>query len=125
MFHARHKPLCLTFLLLSACQLRAQQPLSLSVDLRDVLMGEIAYQAGFGPRMKILAVNGQPFARTTLQQAMDAAKTTMTPIDFKVDNTGVISDLHLDYHDGQRHPVLERIPNTLDRIAEILQPMSK
>jgi predicted metalloprotease with PDZ domain len=93
--------------------------------ISDVLMGEIAYQAGFGPGMKILAVNGQPFARGTLQQAIDAAKTTTTPIDFKVDNTGVISDLRLDYHGGQKHPVLERVPNTPDRIAEILQPMSR
>jgi predicted metalloprotease with PDZ domain len=93
--------------------------------ISDVLMGEIAYQAGFGPGMKILAVNGQPFARATLQQAIDAAKTTTTPIDFKVDNTGVISDLRLDYHGGQRHPVLERVPNTPDRIAQILQPMSR
>ena len=93
--------------------------------ISDVLMGEIAYQAGFGPGMKILAVNGQPFARATLQQAIDAAKTTTTPIDFKVDNTGVISDLRLDYHGGQRHPVLERVPNTPDRIAEILRPMSR
>jgi len=93
--------------------------------ISDVLMGEIAYQAGFGPGMKILAVNGQPFARATLQQAIDVAKTTTTPIDFKVDNTGVISDLRLDYHGGQRHPVLERVPNTPDRIAEILHPMSR
>jgi predicted metalloprotease with PDZ domain len=93
--------------------------------ISDVLMGEIAYQAGLGPGMKILAVNGQPFARATLQQAIDAAKTTMMPIDFKVDNTGVISDLRLDYHGGQRHPVLERVPSAPDRIAEILQPMSR
>lgn len=93
--------------------------------ISDVLMDGIAYQAGFGPGMKILAVNNQPFARTTLQQAIDAAKTTTTPIDFKVDNTGVIADLRLDYHGGQRHPVLERVPNTPDRIAEILQPMSR
>ncbi len=93
--------------------------------ISDVLMGELAYQAGFGPGMKILAVNGQPFSRATLQQAIDAAKTTTTPIDFKVDNTGVISDLRLDYHGGQRHPVLERVPNTPDRIAEILRPMSR
>jgi putative acetyltransferase len=87
--------------------------MSIGVDgvISDVLMGEIAYQAGFGPGMKILAVNGQPFARATLQQAIDAAKTTPAPIDFKVDNTGVISDLRLDYHGGQRHPVLERVPN--------------
>jgi predicted metalloprotease with PDZ domain len=93
--------------------------------ISDVLMGKIAYQAGFGPGMKILAVNGQPFARATLQQAIDAAKTTTKPIDFKVDNTGVISHLRLDYHGGQRHPVLERVPNTPDRIAEILRPMSR
>jgi predicted metalloprotease with PDZ domain len=93
--------------------------------ISDVLMDGIAYQAGFGPGMKILAVGGQPFTRPTLREAIDAAKTTTTPIDFKVDNTGEISDLRLDYHGGQRHPVLERVPNTPDRIAEILQPMSK
>lgn len=92
--------------------------------ISDVLMDGIAYQAGFGPGMKILAVNGQPFSKATLQQALDFAKTTTTPIDFKVDNTGVDSDLRLDYHGGQRHPVLERVPNTPDRVAEILQPLS-
>jgi len=80
--------------------------------ISDVIMDGIAYQAGFGPGMKILAVDGQPFTRPTLRQAIDAAKTTTTPVDFKVDNTGEISDLHLDYHGGQRHPVLERVPNT-------------
>jgi hypothetical protein len=35
MFHARLKPLYLSLLVLSACQLRAQLPLNLSVDLRD------------------------------------------------------------------------------------------
>jgi predicted metalloprotease with PDZ domain len=93
--------------------------------ISDVSMGEIAYQAGFGPGMKILTVNNQPFANATLQQAIDAAKTTTTPIDFKVDNTGEISDLRLDYHGGQRHPVLERVSNAPDRIYEILQPMSR
>jgi predicted metalloprotease with PDZ domain len=93
--------------------------------ISDVLMDGFAYQAGFGPGMKILAVNGQPFAKATLQQAVDFAKTPPPPIDFKVDNTGVVSDLRLDYHGGQRHPVLERVPNTPDRIAEILQPMSR
>jgi predicted metalloprotease with PDZ domain len=93
--------------------------------ISDVLMDGIAYQAAFGPGMKILAVNGQPFARATLQQAINAAKTTTTPIDFKVDNTGVISDLRLDYHGGQRHPALERVPNMPDRIDEILQPMTR
>ena len=92
--------------------------------ISDVLMDGIAYQEGFGPGMKILAVNGQPFTKATLQQAVDSAKTTTTPIDFKVDNTGVDSDLRLDYHGGQRHPVLERVPNMPDRIGEILQPMS-
>ena len=43
----------------------------------------------------------------------------------KVDNTGVISDFRLDYHGGQRHHVLERVPNTPDRIAEILRPISR
>ena len=93
--------------------------------ISDVLMDGIAYQAGFGPGMKILAANSQPFARATLQQAIDSAKTTTKPIEFKVDNTGVISNLRLDYHGGQRHPVLERVPTTPDRIAEILQPMSR
>ena len=92
--------------------------------ISDVLVGDIAYQAGFGPGMKILEVNGHPFALATLQREVDAAKTTRTPLDFRVDNTGVISELHLDYHGGQRHPVLERLPNTRDQITEVLQPMA-
>lgn len=92
--------------------------------IADVLVGDIAYQAGFGPGMKILSVNGQPFALATLQREIDAAKSTRAPLDFRVDNTGVVSDLRLDYHGGQRHPVLERLPSTPDRIADIVQPMA-
>ena len=92
--------------------------------ITDVLMGGIAYRAGFGPGMKIFAVNGQPFTLALLKLEIDALKATSRSLELRVENTGVLLDLRVNYHGGQRHPVLESLPNTPDRIAEIVQPMA-
>ena len=48
--------------------------------ISDVLMGEIAYQAGFGPGMKILTVNGQPFARAIVSRQSIPQKRLRRPL---------------------------------------------
>jgi len=90
--------------------------------ISDVHLGSPAQTAGFGPGMKLLTINQQPFSIDGLQQAIGAAKNTTAPIVCTVDNTGVVTTLALSYHSGQQYPVLERIPGTEDRLLEIAAP---
>jgi predicted metalloprotease with PDZ domain len=90
--------------------------------ISDVHLGSPAQTAGFGPGMKLLTINQQPFSIDGLQQAIGAAKNTTAPIICTVDNTGVVTTLALSYHSGQQYPVLERIPGTEDRLLEIAAP---
>jgi len=101
---------------------------SIGMDVRtdgtisDVHIGGPAQAAGFGPGMKLLTVNGHPFSIDGLHQAIRHAKGTTAPIECTVDNTGVVASLELPYHGGERYPVLERIPGTVDRLLEIAAP---
>jgi len=51
------------------------------------------------------------------------AKDSKDPIELIVVNTGYYKVVKLDYHEGLRFPHLERIPNTPDRLDQILRPM--
>lgn len=91
----------------------------------DVLHGGITDKAGFGPGMKIVAVNGREYDQNILRAAIiDATKNTV-PIEFIVENTGFYKVLKVDYHGGEKFPVLERIAGTPDRLDDILKPMTK
>lgn len=72
--------------------------------------------------MKLLTINQHPFSIDGLQQAIRDAKGATVPIECTVDNSGVITSLALSYHDGAQYPVLERIPETVDRLLEIAAP---
>ena len=91
----------------------------------DVLIGGVADKAGFGPQMKMLAVNGRAFSVPVLRAAIVDAKGSSTPIEFIVENTGFYRVLRIDYHGGERFPTFERIPGTPDRLDAILAPMVK
>lgn len=94
-------------------------------NITDVLVGSPAYKAGLGPAEKIVAVNGRAFSGPVLALALRAAKGTSQPIDLIVENTGYFRIVHVDYHDGEKFPVLKRVDNTPDVLAEILKPLTK
>lgn len=91
--------------------------------IADVLKGDHADGAGFAPGMKVLEVQGRPFTLAGLQRAVREAPQSRRLIGFQVDNSGVTQDLQLDAHDGERYPYLERVPDTVDRLAEITEPL--
>ena len=93
--------------------------------ISDVLHGGIADQAGFGPQMQIIAVNGRAFSVPVLRAAVRDAKGSQTPIEFIVENTGFYKVLKLDYHEGEKFPWLERVAGTPDRLDDLLKPMVK
>jgi len=88
----------------------------------DVLPGSVVAQAGLGPGMRLVAVNGRRFAPALLRAALRAAKTSPDPIELLVENDDFYKTYRLAYHDGERYPHLERDPSRPDLLENILAP---
>lgn len=93
--------------------------------LRDVLPDSPAWQAGIGPGMKLLGVNGTAYSPTVLHEAIRAAKKGSQPIQLLLQNGAFQSTYSVNYHAGEKYPDLERIPNAPDMLGEIIKPLAK
>jgi predicted metalloprotease with PDZ domain len=91
--------------------------------LNDVRVDSPAYQAGLGPGMKLVAVDGHGYSVDVLRQAIRNAKGTTNPIELIVSNDNEFRTVRLDYHDGEKYPQLERVQGTPDLLDEILKPL--
>lgn len=90
--------------------------------IEDVVPGSPAANAGLGPGMRILAVNGRKWTPDVMAAALSAAKGGADPIEILAENGEYIRAHRLDYHDGVRYPHLERIPGRPDLLSEIIAP---
>ena len=88
----------------------------------DVLFFSPAYKAGLGPGMRIVAVNGRQFDASLMHDAIRHSKTSQTPIELIVENTGYYKVVKIDYHGGERYPHLQRVDSRPDLLGKILQP---
>ena len=93
--------------------------------IRDVLVGSPAYQAGLGPGMKLVAINGRRATEELLHDAIRDAKDSTEPIELIVENAGYFKVIKIDYHGGEKYPHLVRDSATPDLLNEILKPMTK
>ena len=91
----------------------------------DVIVDGLADKAGFGPGMRIVAVNGRGFTPSLLRTAIDDAAGTGPAIEFIVENTGYYKLIRIDYHGGEKYPTFQRVTGTPARIDAIVQPMTK
>jgi predicted metalloprotease with PDZ domain len=89
----------------------------------DVRIDSPAFQAGLGPGMKLVAVNGHGYNGDVLKYAIRGANGTTTPIELIVSNDNEFRTVRLDYHDGEKYPQLERVQGTPDLLDEILKPL--
>jgi predicted metalloprotease with PDZ domain len=92
-------------------------------SIRDVLVNSIAYKAGLGPDMKLLAVNGRHATDELLHNAIRDSKTSTEPIELIVENAGFFKVVKLDYHSGERYPHLVREDKATGYLDDILKPM--
>lgn len=86
----------------------------------DVLQGSPAYEAGLGPHMKILAVDGRVYSSEVLDEAI--AHPRNGKISLIVKNFDTVETREIRYSGGVRYPHLERIPGSHDYLNEILAP---
>jgi len=81
-----------------------------------------AFKAGMAVGLELVAVNLKAYKPDVLLKAIDLAKDDAAPIDLLFKDGSDFRQLHIDYHGGQRYPVLERIEGTPDRLSAILAP---
>jgi predicted metalloprotease with PDZ domain len=90
----------------------------------DVIHGAPAYNAGIGPGMKIIAVNGKQYSPDEMRQAVEISKSSAAPIQLIVANGAQFQTRSIDYHGGLRCPHLVRDASRPNYLGEILKPMA-
>jgi predicted metalloprotease with PDZ domain len=93
-------------------------------EFLDVILGSPAYLAGIGPGMKLVAINGRAWSKDILQDTLRACKSNGQPIELLVENAKFFKTYSISYHDGIKHPHLERT-EAPDILEEILKPLTK
>ena len=106
--------------------------------ITDVRWGSPADKAKLAPGQKLLAVNGHVFTfamwptdndpmigANPLHDALVAAKTSHEPIHLLIQTESWIRPFDIDYHDGERFPVLVRTDGAKDYLDEITTPLTK
>ena len=111
-------------------QVRQNFSVSYSIGLRlnpdgviiDVLPEMAAAKAGIGPGMRITAVNDRKYSIEVLREEIRNAKGG-GPLELIVANGKSFSTYKLDYHEGEKYPVLQ--PNDQSTlIDDILKPLT-
>lgn len=102
--------------------------LGLSIASEDGKVNEVlwegpAYRAGIARDMQVVAVNGIAYKAERLQRAIVAASQGGQPVELLLRQGESYRNASLDYRDGLRHPHLERVPGTPDRLARMLAPL--
>ena len=90
----------------------------------DVIVGSPADQAGLGTAMKLLAVNGRHWTPDILRAAVKEAVTNTAPVELLVENEEYFKTCPVNYHGGEKYPLLERDSSKPDLMSQILKPLT-
>jgi predicted metalloprotease with PDZ domain len=93
--------------------------------ISDVVVGGVADKAGFGPGMRIVAVNGRGFGPLYLRRALQDSSGKGPAMEFIVENTGYYKVIRVEYHDGEKYPALQKVKGVPTRLDDIVKPMTK
>jgi len=91
--------------------------------VNEVKYDGVADKAGLTQGFKIIGVNGEVFSADSLRQALDDSKGNTKPIRLTIQDETKLTEVNLDYHDGQRYPSLVRVEGTTDYLDEITKPL--
>jgi predicted metalloprotease with PDZ domain len=92
--------------------------------LTDIRWDGPADKAKLSPGQKIYAVNGTVFSAEALHSAIRDAKGKPDPIHLILQTGNQVSSVDLDYHLGERYPILTRIDNIPDLLTDITKPLT-
>lgn len=90
----------------------------------DVRWNGPADKALLAPGYKVIAVDGNIYSPDAMREAIRAAKSSKEPIKLIVQADTFVSSFEIDYHDGERYPVLERTDGSTNYLDEITKPLT-
>jgi predicted metalloprotease with PDZ domain len=90
-------------------------------EIVDVLWDGLAFRENLTTNSKIIAVNGRTYSVEALEEAITAGKDGAA-IELLVQDGERIRPVRFDYRGGLRHPRLERIEGTPDRLSALFAP---
>ncbi len=96
-----------------------------SGKIEDIIPGFPAANAGLAPGMNIVAINGRKFSKDVFRNIMKDAMKGLSPMEFLIENCDFFSTHLIDYHGGERYPVLERDNSKPDILLKIIKPKVK
>ena len=92
--------------------------------ISDVRWSGPADKAKLAPGQKIIAVNGVIFSAEALRAAIKNAKGKTEPIHFILQSDTFVTLADINYHDGERYPVLQRVEGTPAYLDDITKPLT-
>ncbi len=92
--------------------------------ITDAVPGMPAAQAGVGPGMKLVAVDARRYTNERLRDALRLAKGGTEPIELLLENAETFTTARVEYHGGERYPVLQRDPSKPDLLSAIGKPLT-
>jgi predicted metalloprotease with PDZ domain len=92
--------------------------------ITDVRWNGPADKAKIVPGSKIIAVNGQVFSPDVLRAAIRDAKGKSEPIRLIVQLDNFVSIADIDYRDGERYPVLQRVEGAPAFLDDLSKPLA-
>ncbi len=93
-------------------------------ELRDVIVGSPAAAAGLIPTMRLISVDGKTYSPEALHDAVKEARGVTSPIRIVASQGEYVMSFAVDYHGGERYPVLERVAAKPDVLDQIISPIT-
>lgn len=93
--------------------------------ITDVRVGGPADKAKIFPGEKIMAVNGRVYSKEALHAAIRQGKNSSAPIHFILQNDTLVTEVDVDYHDGDKYPTLVRVEGTPALLDDIAKPLAQ
>ena len=90
-------------------------------SITDTVEGMPAAQAGIGPGMRLVAVNGRKFSPQVLRDALQKGRASSGTLGLLVENTEYYRTFKLDYHGGEKYPHLVRDETKPDLLSDIIK----
>jgi len=87
----------------------------------DSIVGSPAYEAGVTSGMKLVGVNGRVFTPDDLEDAIDEAQHSSSPIALLLVDDDYYRTANVEYHGGQRYPHLVREEGKPDYLDELIR----
>src|ERR1700691_1881667 len=85
--------------------------------------GRKSLRAQTRPEAKITAFEGRAYCGHRLREAIRDAKGKSEPIHLILQLDNFISTVDIDYHDGERYPILERVEGTPGYLDDSTKPL--